>query len=147
MFLLASISENLSEGISQVAPAILVGDDDPGVRRVLELGFRRAGLTVHLACDGEAVLEQFAHHRGDIQAVLMDVDMPKMSGISALTRLRRIDPNVRVLLMSGARRFTIHEVSEMGAAGFLVKPFRLLELVQGVLALLNQERGPTRGRN
>src|SRR5262245_38685933 len=70
--------------------SILVGDDDPGVRRVLELGFERAGRRVLLACDGAEVLAQFRTQPEQIAAVLMDVDMPKVSGLDALEELRRI---------------------------------------------------------
>lgn len=126
---------------------ILIGDDDPGVRRVLELGFERAGRTVLLACDGEEVLKQFGVHAGQIAAVLMDVDMPRVSGLDALEQLRRIDPQVRVFLMSGVRRFTPEEISELGVAGFLPKPFHLLDLVEGVLSELSGCADPTRGRN
>jgi two-component system, cell cycle sensor histidine kinase and response regulator CckA len=139
--LLREVADRLSQG------NILIGDDDAGVRRVLQLGFERAGRRVLLACDGQDVLTRFRAHASQVAAVLMDVDMPQMSGLDALEELRRIDPEVRVFLMSGVRRYTPEEIGELGVAGFLPKPFHLLDLVQGVLNELSGCADPTRGRN
>lgn len=126
---------------------VLVGDDDPGVRRVLELGFARAGLPVLLARDGQEVLEQYDRHADRIDAVLMDVDMPRLSGLVTLRALRAQNADLRVFLMSGVRRFTPEELDEIGATGFLPKPFRLLELVQGLLEVLNRPQRHSSAEN
>ena len=79
------------------------------------------------ASDGEAALEAYAAARPDL--VLLDLDMPQLSGAETLTRLRARDPGARVLLISGyydeARK---KRLLALGAVDFLGKPVEAREL-------------------
>jgi CheY-like chemotaxis protein len=76
------------------------------------------------ASDGQEAVELFARHRKRIDGVLLDLTMPQMDGVQAFEQLRRIDPEVRVLLASGyseqdvAQRFPIDALR-----GIVHKPF------------------------
>ena len=80
---------------------ILVIDDDPNVRRLVERFLMRMGHKVMLSSDGPSGLSLFREHRETIDAVLLDLAMPHMGGDEVLTMLREIDPEVKVLVSSG----------------------------------------------
>ena len=67
------------------APAgtILVGDDEPPVLRVVQRILTRVGFTVLPAEDGQAAVDAFKGHEGAIDLVILDVSMPKLSGVEA----------------------------------------------------------------
>ncbi len=105
--------------------AILVVDDDDGVRAVARALLQRQGFGVILAANGQEAVAQFAAHRAEIRAVLLDLTMPVMGGEEALRRLREADPTVRVVLMSGYSDVDVEGTfASAGLSGFLQKPFR-----------------------
>lgn len=109
---------------------VLIIDDEPTVRHVARAMLERTGLTVLDAPDGRTGVELFRQHRDEIDAVLLDLTMPRMSGEETLRQLRRIREDVPVILSSGydeshaTSRFTSDRL-----AGFLQKPFELKALV------------------
>ena len=116
---------------------LLVVDDDPGVLEVASETLARAGFEVLRAEDGAAALAIFREHAGEIRVVLLDLNMPGASAEDTFDAIRRIRPDVKVILISGysqdrsAGRFAHPE-----RAGFLQKPFlpsTLLERVRGLL--------------
>jgi two-component system, cell cycle sensor histidine kinase and response regulator CckA len=105
--------------------AILVVDDDDGVRAVARALLQRQGFRVILAANGQEAVAQFAAHRAEVRAVLLDLTMPVMGGEEALRRLRETDPTVRVVLMSGYSDVDVEGTfASAGLSGFLQKPFR-----------------------
>src|SRR5262249_36556268 len=113
-------------------------DDDPLMRALTEHLLEEAGVTTILARDGQEAVEVYQEKRGQIDAVLLDVTMPRLSGLDALARLRRINPEVRVVLMSGYSSEDVPErLGGQRPAGILQKPFRpgqLVGLMRKVLA-------------
>jgi len=118
---------------------VLVIDDDPAVRRVTRLVLERLGFDVLEAADGLDGLEVYRQHREQIQLTLLDLTMPKLDGEETFRQLRTIDPEVRVVLMSGynAQNVTTQFVGK-GLAGFVQKPFRAVELEAQVRAVLDR---------
>lgn len=116
---------------------ILVVDDEASVRSVLSRVLERAGYTVLTASGGQEALIIFAREVERISAVVLDLTMPRLDGREVLRLLRRLSPDVRVLLMSG---YSDEEVrtrfSGEHLAGFLQKPFQNKELAARVAALL-----------
>src|SRR5207302_1883101 len=102
---------------------ILVGEDEMEVRGYLEMALKCLGYSVELAQDGDEVLSCLQSSRSDIAAVLLDVMMPNRDGIDTLREIRRIDPNLPVIIVSGASS-TLNVVTAMktGATDFLCKP-------------------------
>ncbi|HEX6049787.1 MAG TPA: PAS domain S-box protein, partial [Gemmatimonadaceae bacterium] len=122
----------------------LVADDDDTVRAVAQQMLRRSGFTVLTAADGREAVEQFGMARDEIALVLLDLTMPVLGGEEAFRAMRRMRPDVRVVLMSGYSR---HELASRygaeGLAGFVQKPFRLDELEACLTSALAPSHGPT----
>ncbi len=122
-------------------PHILVVDDDPEVRNVLERLLERRDMRVTLSGDGEAALEAVAGSDPDL--VLLDVAMPGISGLDVLRRLKA-DPATRllpVILITGldAREDRIRGI-EAGADDFIPKPFDQAELLARVRSLVRMKQ-------
>jgi two-component system response regulator MprA len=115
---------------------ILVADDEPAVRDALARALRLEGYDVDLARDGEEALAA-VDHRPD--AVVLDVLMPNLDGISACRRLRALGDRTPVLMLT-ARDAVSDRVAglDAGADDYLVKPFALEELLARLRALLRR---------
>jgi CheY-like chemotaxis protein len=119
------------------AGTILVIDDEDNVRNVARAALEDAGYTVLLARDGHEAIETFDARAAEIDAVLLDLSMPRMSGEETLTALRKRRPEPRVVLTSGYSEDEISAKFEgKGLAGFVHKPFRASELVDKIHAVL-----------
>src|SRR5580765_5211681 len=102
---------------------ILVGEDEMEVRGYLEMALKCLGYTVELAQDGDEVLSCLQSARSEISAVLLDIMMPNRDGMDTLREIRRIEPSIPVIIVSGASS-TLNVVTAMksGATDFLCKP-------------------------
>ena len=114
---------------------ILVVDDEEVVASFLTRSLRKRGYTVAVCHDGKEAVEYYREHMGDIGLVILDLIMPRMGGAQAFRELKKIDPDVRVLISSGfSNSSTVDSLTEQGALGFLSKPFRSAELAREVAA-------------
>ena len=117
---------------------ILLVDDDDAVRGSLASGLEAIGYTVARARDGEEAVECFRKEPGGFAGVLLDMSMPKLDGRGTYLALRELDPEVRVLLMTGyALNEEAQEILDLGVRGFLAKPFRLGDLSEALTQLLS----------
>ena len=118
---------------------VLVVDDEPGVRRVLINFLERAGCEVTEAVDGVVAVELFRRDPSAFDCVLLDLSMPRLGGDEVFRELRRIRPDIRVVLISG---FTEQEVMNRfqgaGIAGFLQKPTQMKALLAKVSQVLDR---------
>ncbi len=115
---------------------ILVVDDEDTVRTVSARLLEALGFSVILAQDGGEAVEKFKARRSEIRAVLMDLTMPHMNGEEAFRHLRAIDPDVRVLLMSGfSEQEAVNRFTGKGLSGFIEKPFRSESLRAKLLSI------------
>jgi PAS domain S-box-containing protein len=116
---------------------ILVADDEDGCRRVTANMLQAVGFTVLTAADGSEAVDVFRQHRDEIVLVILDLVMPRMGGEETFRELRRMCPDVRVLLTSG---YNHQEASEgligRGLAGFIQKPYRPPDLLATVDRIL-----------
>jgi CheY-like chemotaxis protein len=103
---------------------------------------RRLGFTVLAARDGVEAVKVFNEQKNAIRFVLSDLTMPRMDGWETLTALRRIDPDLPVILASGYDKAQVMagEHSEWPQA-FLGKPYRLNELKDAINQALNRNLG------
>jgi CheY-like chemotaxis protein len=117
-------------------PGVLVIDDEPGVRSLLQAALPRYGFQVFSAASGSEALALYSEHRTEIAAVLLDVQMPGLDGPQTLRTLQAIDPQVRCCFMSGnLGNYNEEELLDLGAALVIPKPFRLAEVIEALQRL------------
>ena len=117
--------------------SILVVDDEPGLRKLLNLLFSNAGYVVREASNGAECLNQIAIAPPDL--VVLDVMMPEMDGRDVCQRIRQ-DANMVPVLMLTARTQSRDVVMglDCGADDYMLKPFDMDELLARVRALLRR---------
>jgi two-component system response regulator PrrA len=122
---------------------VLVVEDDDAVRAAVDRGLAVHGFRVSSVPDAEAAIELVARRRPDV--MIVDVGLPGMSGIELCTRLRGLDVDTPILILS-ARDQVGDRVAglQAGADDYVVKPFSLDELAARLQALLRRAR-PTSG--
>jgi CheY-like chemotaxis protein len=120
---------------------VLVVEDEEGVRKLVGSVLELSGYRVLEADSGEAAMEVSSTHEGEIQLLVTDVVMPKMSGRDLAQALVLLRPNIKVLFLSGyADRAVIeHGILDTGAA-FMQKPFTPDALARKVREVLDKLR-------
>jgi DNA-binding response OmpR family regulator len=119
---------------------ILVVDDDINICSILKYKLNKEGYEVLLASDGFSTLEKAREERPDL--IILDIMMPKMDGFETLRRLKSnsktlpIPVIVLTVLRGEANRARSRE---LGAVGFISKPFSLRELVSDVKEILETQ--------
>jgi DNA-binding NtrC family response regulator len=114
-------------------PVILIVDDDPLLRNLLNVLFQRNGFVVRLASSGQEAVNLYQQENGRIHVVLLDVCMPELDGPQTLQELQRIQPGVVACFMSGnTGQYVVQDLIQRGARHFFPKPFRMDEMVQTV---------------
>ena len=109
---------------------ILLVDDNEAVWDVLIESLQELGYSVILAENGLDTVEIYKNNPDEIDLVILDMIMPKQGGHSTFFELKAIDPDVKVLLISGyVSEEEVDDLLKKGAKGFLPKPCRI-----GVLA-------------
>lgn len=127
------------------SPRILIVDDDPGNRQMVQLGLSSIGLQSDQAEDGLAGWERLGEQSYDI--ALLDIDMPRLSGTKLLARLRAHPPSAHLKIIMFSGGMSGEDLSRLMAAGaddYLTKPLSLVQLQSRVKAALrlkaSQER-------
>src|SRR5919197_6724536 len=120
-----------------VKPRVLVVDDELGVRRALQRGLSAEGMEVMVAADGPSALEMA--RTGAYDVIVLDIMLPGLSGYRVLQRLRAERLRTPVLLLS-AKDGEIDQADglDLGADGYLVKPFAFVVLVAQLRAMLRR---------
>ena len=123
--------------------SILVVDDSDSIRKLLEVTLRTRGFDVISAADGQDALETLERHTSSdgvqFQVVVLDINMPRMDGLSLLTQIRRRPEwqDLPVLMLTTEGRDEDRDRAlELGANDYMVKPFKPSELIMRVMALL-----------
>jgi len=123
--------------------SILVVDDEPDLCELISRMLARAGHKVTSAGDGDEATRLIAKQKFDI--VLTDVIMPEKDGIEVIGELRRKQPNVRIVAMSGGGHVALDQYLKiakgMGAHGILQKPFSNDELLATIESVMVKD-GP-----
>lgn len=117
---------------------ILVVDDDAGIRKMIGMVLESEGFSVATAADGHEALDRIAENRPAL--VLLDLQMPVMSGWETLSHLRNAGADLPVVFMTAGYRAKA-EAERCGADGYVGKPFdldTLLEVVERLVSPLSQ---------
>jgi PAS domain S-box-containing protein len=115
---------------------VLVVDDEASVRRTVSRVLEVLGCTALLAEDGIVAVERVRKFDRPIDLVLLDLTMPIMDGVQTLRELRRMRPDLPVVLMSGfAETHALAKFGEHRLSGFLQKPFTIDDLRRRVMSV------------
>jgi DNA-binding NtrC family response regulator len=113
---------------------ILIVDDEPAIRALLEIALHRAGFSVLTAGCGCEAISISESHRGEIALLITDITLPGMTGWSLARAFTQDDPEMPVLFISGGCIESNFDAS--GRSEFLPKPFLLSKLITEVQTLL-----------
>lgn len=120
---------------------VLMIDDEEHLRITTTEILKSCGYTVITACDGIEGIETYTSRGDDIDMVLLDMAMPIMSGKEVYIKLRKINPNIKVLLTSGFKEDErVRQVLKLGVNGFIQKPFSMVDLSKRVYEVINSDR-------
>jgi two-component system nitrogen regulation response regulator GlnG len=124
-----------------MSATILVADDDRAIRTVLDQALGRLGHQVRSTGNAATLWQWISEGVGDL--VITDVLMPDENGLDLVPRIKRLRPNLRVIVMSAQNTLlTAVKATERGAFEYLPKPFDLRDLVAAVERALNQPGAP-----
>jgi two-component system KDP operon response regulator KdpE len=118
------------------APAILVVDDEPAIRRTLRVNLTASGYAVTAVDSGEAALDQAADHTPNL--VILDLMLPGLSGLDTCRALRAESAVPILVLSARGEEETKVRALDLGADDYLTKPFGMEELLARVRALLRR---------
>jgi CheY-like chemotaxis protein len=113
--------------VSADAPRILVVDDDPDIRQLLQDRLQAKGYRVQLAVDGVRALE--AVQAETFEGMILDIGIPSMDGLLVLQQIRKWDQQIPIVMVtaSGSKELAIRAIG-MGAQAYMLKPFDADEL-------------------
>jgi PAS domain S-box-containing protein len=124
---------------------ILVVDDEVVIREVVQKTLQAHGYRVITAGDGTEAIAQFSQHQGEIKAVLTDIMMPFMDGVTLSRTLKKIDPNIQIIATSGmgsakGRQDKTAALHSLQINTFLNKPYSANEILTAIGDLLSAAR-------
>jgi DNA-binding NtrC family response regulator len=119
-------------------PIVLVADDDPSILEILKLGFRTRGYEVITASDGKSAIQAIEQNRPDL--LVLDIEMPHLTGIEVLRHLRKDWPTLPVVIMTAHGTISLAvEAMKEGATEFITKPFEMEQLLLVIQKALERE--------
>jgi CheY-like chemotaxis protein len=139
-------SDKMLSAVPSAAPAvargghecILLAEDEEVIREMAQIGLESKGYKVFAAPDGAAATSVYREHAKEIDLVVADMVMPRMSGPELFAQLKEMNPGVRVIVSSGyshdqeGQRMLRH-----GCLGYLQKPYNIESLNQMVRSVLD----------
>jgi PAS domain S-box-containing protein len=114
---------------SKTKARILIVDDEQDLRLILSEILEHLGFTVFTCKDGLDAVEYYKLHHENIDAVIVDLVMPRMGGHECIKLLKQIDPSARILVSSGYNLVSdTQQIIAKGIAGFIQKPYLASEI-------------------
>lgn len=116
---------------------VLVVDDEPAIRRIVEVILSKNGYRTQVANDGREAVNLFRQRAGEFQLIVSDLMMPVQDGPTTIRMLRQINPALKAVAITGlGEEARIAEAKAAGAESFLKKPFTAEQLLTAVKELL-----------
>ncbi|MBI3806360.1 MAG: response regulator [Nitrospirae bacterium] len=115
--------------VSAEAPCILIVEDDPDIRQLLQDRLRALGYRVQLAIDGVRALDAVQAETFD--GMILDIGSPVLDGMEVLRKVRILDQQIPIVMVTalGSKELAVHAIG-MGAQAYMLKPFNIDELQQ-----------------
>ena len=123
---------------SEKEKTILLIDDEEMVINISEMMLKRLGYRVLKAHSGYEGLQLFEENKSKIDLIISDLEMPKMNGEEVMDKIREIDPQIKVMLSSGALTDADEKnVVNKGFNGFIKKPYNMNTLCEKMAEIIN----------
>ena len=127
---------------------LLIVDDDSDIVQVLKMGLVRNGFSVEAFTNPQEALQSFKSNAESYCLVLSDIRMPSLSGIELSRKLKEVNPNVKVVLMT-AFEIRDDEFSKVLPStqvdGFVQKPIGIKDLTDKILSLIGDTKNRKKG--
>jgi CheY-like chemotaxis protein len=137
------VEKVIKEDLIYGSETIMLVDDEEIVIEVVGQILESLGYNVFVARSGKEALEIYWGRKTEIDLVILDMVMPKMSGSITFERLKGVNPDVKVLLSSGySVDGQASELLEKGCSGFIQKPFNIKELSKKIRDVLDEKPSP-----
>ncbi len=138
---------NTDKDNNQPPAKLLVVDDDPDTVRVLALCLLNYGFLVDAFSNPKDALQEIKSNPESYSLVLSDSWMPELSGMQLAKKIKEINPNVKILLLTGSgvidNAASDMSPSTTGIDGFVQKPIGITKLTDKILGLLDETKGRT----
>jgi putative two-component system response regulator len=120
---------------------IITTDDDPAIRKILRIILSKAGYQVTLCTHGQELLDTLSLHAEHVDALLLDIRMPGLSGFEVLSILKKTYPSIPVIMLTAFSDLeTGMKAIRLGAADYLPKPVHQSELIECVQRVITTAR-------
>jgi CheY-like chemotaxis protein len=145
---LPAVEARTTEGANQAQETIplgsgelvLVAEDEPVIREITKDSLERHGYRTVVANDGIEALAQYLQHKDEVKLVMLDMIMPYMDGPSTIRALEKMNPDVKVLAVSGsAEKIQAAEAASRKPIRFLPKPYTTDKLLRTLDEVLHAE--------
>ena len=147
IYLPASPAEKVADGALPDAPikgkgTVLVVDDEQDSIEAAEVMLKELGYKVMHAQRGDEAIKLYRENMGNLDLITLDLVMPEMSGKEVFRQLKELNPDIRVLLVSGyGQNSQVEEIMSLGCNGFLQKPYDIQLLSQKISEALTGHQG------
>jgi PAS domain S-box-containing protein len=118
---------------------ILIVDDEASIREITKSSLEEHNYKTLAACDGIEALSIYEKHQDEIDLVLLDIQMPSISGLNVVRLLQQINPSVKIIVISGlTSNLKLLESSKIKVQSFLAKPYTIDELLNSIQDILKK---------
>jgi len=134
---LFSIKKELKfQQFAEMHPTILIIDDEDDLRKVIEEMFSILGCKTYSAENGKDGLDIYKQHKY-FDLIILDMQMPIMNGRTAFKEIRKINPEQKILIISGYTKLEdLNDLIKSGAKGFVEKPFSIYTMIEKVKSII-----------
>ena len=131
--------KTLDKEIIKGSETILLVDDEDLIIEIAQKMLSKMGYNTLIAQGGQETIEVYRQHGDQIDLTILDMIMPDMNGQETYKRLKKMKPNLKVLLSSGySLNDQAQKIMDLGCQGFIQKPFDVVQLSQKIRAILDQ---------
>jgi signal transduction histidine kinase len=135
------VTDDVPSSLPGGRETILVVEDEEMLRTLVREVLTRSGYTVLEAADGQDGVNVFTAHKENIDLVVLDIGLPKLSGEEVFARIRALDPAARVVFSTGyVREQKTKELLQLGARGVVHKPYTITNLLKTTREVLDRPR-------